>query len=111
MNIYDAAHNLARAIKNSNEYNDLREKHKRAFSNPKTRDILNDFRSKAMELQRTQMEGKVITEEMKNDMVRFEDVMMKEPAIKDFFNAEMKFSQTMKDIYKIIGESIDLNIE
>lgn len=109
MNVYDAAHNLARALKNSNEYITLKEKQKKAFSNPRTREILEDFRIKAMEIQRLQMEGKKITAEHRSDMMNFEKVMMEDDIIKDFFDAEMKFNQTMKDVYKILGESINMS--
>lgn len=108
MNIYDAAHNLSRAIKNSNEYRDFVEKRKLVASNTKAKGMLEDFRSKAMELQMEQMSGKAVDQGKADELKKIELVLMDNPIIREYFNVEMRFSQVMSDVYKIIGESIDV---
>ncbi|MTI48962.1 YlbF family regulator [Sporosalibacterium faouarense] len=111
MNVYDAAHNLARALKNSNEYRDFTEKRKRVMSNPKSKEMLEDFRKKAMEVQMAQMQGQKIEQSKNDELKRLEKVLVENPAVNEFFNSEMRFSQVMNDIYKILGEAIDTETE
>lgn len=108
MNVYDAAHNLARAIKDSNEYKEYIEKHRSVFSNPKTKDIIEDFRKKAMEMQMAQMSGQEIDPSKAEDMKKLEEILLANPVISEFFSSEMKFGQIMNDIYKILGDSIEI---
>lgn len=110
MNVYDVAHNLARAIKNSNEYKDYKEKSKKVFDNPKTREMVEDFRKKAMEIQIAQMNGKKVEEDKINQLKKLQGILVDNPVINDFFTSEMRFTQMMNDIYKIIGESIEADL-
>jgi len=110
MNIYDATHSLARTIKSSKEYIEYSEKQKQIFGNPKIKEIVLDFRNKAMELQMSQMSGKELEPEKMEEIKKLEEVLMDNPVISEFLMAEMKFSQIMNDIYKILGEAIDLGL-
>ncbi|MCG4586055.1 YlbF family regulator, partial [Anaerosalibacter bizertensis] len=58
MNVYDEAHKLARAIKESDEYNEYFEKQKNVFSDVKNKEMIDDFREKALEVQMEQLSGK-----------------------------------------------------
>lgn len=110
MNIYDAAHNLARALNNSNEYQEYLKNQQRVFSNPNTKRMIADFRKKVMEVQMEQMSGQRVDERKVDEVKKLEETLMSNTAIKDYFMSEMRFSQTMNDIYKIIGESIDIDL-
>lgn len=112
MNVYDAAHTLAKAIKNSNEYKNYSEKQKEIFSNPSTKEMVQDFRKRAMDVQIEQMSGKKVDDKI-NEIKKLEEILLKNPTIREYFEAELRFSQMMNDIYKILGESIqsDLQIE
>ena len=110
MNIYDAAHSLARALKSSKEYQEYFQNQQRVFSNPSTKRMVADFRQKVMEVQMEQMSGQNVDERRINEVKRLEETLMSNSMVKDYFMSEMKFSQTMNDIYKIIGESIDIDL-
>lgn len=108
MNVYDAAHNLARSIKDSNEYKEYMENHKKVLSNPKTKNIIEDFREKVTEMQMSQMSGKELDPSKTEEMEKLEEILMGNPVISEFFSAEMRFGQVMNDIYKILGDSIEI---
>ena len=108
MNVYDAAHSLARSIKDSNEYKEYIENHKKVFSNPKTKSIIEDFRKKAMEMQMSQMSGQELDPNKAEEMKKLEEILMANPVISEFFSTEMRFGQVMNDIYKILGDSIEI---
>ncbi|KPU28055.1 hypothetical protein TR13x_01550 [Caloranaerobacter sp. TR13] len=110
MNVYDAAHNLARAIKNSDEYKEYLRKQEKVFANEKTREMVIDFRKKTMEVQMEQMTGKEVSQEKLEQLKKIEEIIMSNPVIREFFMAEMRFGQMMSDIYKILGESINIDL-
>ncbi|MBW4828849.1 MAG: YlbF family regulator [Clostridiaceae bacterium] len=109
MNVYDEAHKLARAIKESNEYNEYFEKEKNVFSDVKNKEMIEDFREKALEIQMEQLSGKELDKEKIEKLQKLEQILMLNPDIKEFFIAEMKFTQLISDVYKILDDAIKLN--
>ena len=107
-NVYDQAHKLARAIKSSEEYKNYLEKRKAVYSNEKHKEMIEDFKNKILEVQMEQLSGKEIDQEKIEKLNKLEDVLMLNPSIKDFFTAELRFSQLVQDINNIIGEAIDI---
>ena len=111
MNVYDSAHLLAKAIKESSEYKEFVEKQKKVVNNPKTKEMMKDFREKALEIQMAQMSGQKIEPQKMENIKKLENIVMSNPVIKEFFMVEMRFSQMMNDINKIIGDSIDIKLD
>ena len=110
-NIYDEAHKLARAIKNSEEYKTYVEKKKIVYSNAKDKEMVENFMNKVFEIQLEQMSGKEVDQEKVEKLSKLEDILMLNPVIKDYFSAELRFSQMVQDINGIIGEAIDIKEE
>ena len=108
-NVYDQAHNLARAIKTSEEYKTYVEKRKVVYANERNKKIVEDFKKKALEIQMDQMSGKEIKQEEVEKLRKLEEVLMLNPTINEFLNAELRFSQLVQDVSKIIGDAIDLD--
>ena len=101
-NIYDEAHKLARAIKNSEEYKTYVEKKKIVYSNAKDKEMVENFMNKVFEIQLEQMSGKEVDQEKVEKLSKLEDILMLNPVIKDYFSAELRFSQLVQDINNII---------
>lgn len=108
MSVYNSAHNLARAIKNSKEYKDYYEKHKVVFQNSKTKEMVEDYRKKAMDVQMIQMSGKKVDRSKIDQLKKLEVILMENNVLKEFFMTEMKFGQMMNDVYKILGDSVEI---
>jgi cell fate (sporulation/competence/biofilm development) regulator YlbF (YheA/YmcA/DUF963 family) len=110
MNVYNEAHNLATAIKESDEfkvYNDLR---KKIDQNPQLAGIVNDLQTQQLELSMKQMSGQAIDADTQAKMMQLYQDMMRDPSIAEYFQAEMRFSLMMQDVYKILGEAVDLKM-
>ena len=110
MNVYDEAHKLSRAIRESDEYKKYVEKQKKVFLDDKNKKMIEDFREKALEIQMEQLSGKEIDKEKIEKLQKLEDILMLNSDIKDFFIAEMNFSQLISDIYKILDDVIKLDL-
>ncbi|MBK5261567.1 MAG: YlbF family regulator [Peptostreptococcaceae bacterium] len=108
MNVYDAAHNLAKAIKDSEEYIQYEEIKNSVSGKEELAGMLNDFQSKQFEIQAKQMTGEEIGEEMMGQIQSLYGIMMQDPTAAQYLQAEIRFSLMMNDIYKILGDVISL---
>lgn len=107
-NVYDQAHKLARAIKTSEEYKTYIENKKKVYADKNNKRMVEDFKKKALEIQMEKMSGKEISQEEMEKINKLEEVLMLNPSINEFLKAELRFSQLVQDISKIIGDAIDI---
>jgi len=107
-NIYDLAHQLKRAIMNSSEYKNYMEKKNVVYSNEKNKNMVEDFRKQALELQMKQISGQKVDEKEIEKLRNLENILRLNPTINEFLLAEYRFSQMVQDITKIIGEALDM---
>ena len=107
-NVYDLAHQLARAIKDSDEYKSFVEKKEALEKNEKNKKMVEDFQEQVLQLQIDYMGGKDIDEAEIEKIGKLEEVLTLNPVINSYFPAELRFSQMMQDINGIIGEAIDI---
>jgi len=108
MNVYDLAHNLARGLKNSPEYKKYQEALTKIKGNKEREEILTDIRKKQIEIQTLQMMGKEVPQEKLRELEKASEILNLHPSLKEFMDAEFQLSRIMNDIYKILGEAIDL---
>jgi len=106
--VYDQAHNLARAIKDSEEYKTYVEKRKIVYANEKNREMVEDFKKRIMKIQMDQMAGKEIDPKEIEKANNLENLLMLNTSINEFLTAELRFSQMVQDINNIIEKAIDI---
>lgn len=109
-NLYDLAHQLKRAIMNSDQYRNYREKKKIVYSNEGNKKMLEDYRMQLLELQMKKLSDKEIEEKELEKLKNLEEILRHNPSINEFLIAEYRFSQLIQDITKIIGEAIDMDL-
>lgn len=107
-NVYDLAHQLARAIKDSDEYKSFMERKDVLEENERNKEMVEDFQEQILQLQIDYMSGKDIDEEEIEKIGKLEEVLTLNPIINSYFQAELRFSQMIQDINGIIGEAIDI---
>lgn len=110
-NVYDQAHKLAKAIRDSAEYKHYKEMREILNSDEKNKKMVEDFEERVFELQMDQLSGKEIDEVELEKLGKMEDVLMLNPTIKSYFMAELRFGQLVQDINNIIGEAISFDEE
>lgn len=104
--VYDLAHELSRALKNTEEYRAYIEKRDIVLSDEKNKEILEDFKEKGIAYQLKQMEGKDISEDELKTLKLLEKTIMANPVISEYIQAEYKFSVLIQDINNIIGSDL-----
>ena len=105
-NVYNLAHKLAKAIKESNEFKSFIDKKTILYSNEKNKKMVEDFQEQVLELQMDYMAGKEVDEEKVEKLGKLEEVLTLNPIINDYFQAELRLSQLIQDINNIIGDAI-----
>ncbi len=103
MNVYDQAHSLAQAIKESEEFKQYDEAKQQVKQNEELSNMLKDFRSKQFEVQAKQMMGEEMTPEDMANVQQLYGILLKDPLAARYMETEMRFSIMMKDVYDIIG--------
>lgn len=111
MTVHDQAHNLARALKESDEYIQYAELKAAASQNPELTNMLNDFQAKQFEIQAKQMMGEELGEDMMGQIQSLYEIIMKDPLAAQYMQAEMRFSMLVNDVYTILGEVIKVGQE
>lgn len=104
MNVYDQAHGLAKAIRESEEFKQYDQLKKVIDQNEELSAMVKDFQSKQFEMQAKQMMGDNSAEGMMQSVQDLYQIIMKDPMAAQYMQAEMRFSLMMNDVYKILGE-------
>ncbi len=108
MNVYDQAHGLAKAIKESEEFKQYDQLKKVVDQNESLSAMIKDFQAKQFELQAKQMMGENAAADMMQSVQELYQIIMKDPMAAQYMQAEMRFSLMMNDVYKILGEVMGL---
>lgn len=106
MNAYDKAHDLARSLKESQEYKEYAKIKAEVSLNPELSDMLNNFQEKQYALQAQQMMGQDFTPGMMEQVQELMQIIMRDPLAAQYVQAQMIFSKLVADIYGILGEVI-----
>lgn len=106
-NPYDKAHELARAIIDSQVFKDYSKAQKNVQQDPEKREKILAFRNSQMEVNRRQIAGEEIPpNEISEITLEFANLNKSED-ITRFFEAEAAFITMFNDIQEIIRKSID----
>ncbi len=103
-NPYDRAHELARSIRASDVYRELKTAKEEVKSNPKFEEMLSAFRKKQQEVQLLHFQGKKPSPEMNDELNKLMTAIQGVPALTKYLRAEERFAVLLNDIQKIIME-------
>lgn len=105
VNPYDAAHHLAKALRESAEFTAYREAQAALKNDSSARSMLIDFRNQQLSLQKQQLSGLEISPEQKKKLERLYQVITMNLTVKRFLEAEYRLGVLMGDIHKVIAEA------
>ncbi|MCH4007399.1 MAG: YlbF family regulator [Eubacterium sp.] len=110
MNVYDQAHGLAQAIKESEEFKQYDQMQKLVDSDPELSSMVKELQNLQIRQQSMQMNGDQPSAEMMQEIQRISAMMMSNPAAAQYMQTAMRFSLMMADVYKIVGEAIGMDM-
>lgn len=106
MYVYDKANELARCIRESKEYLEYKELKKVVTEDLKLKDKVDEFEKIRYEEQLLAVQGEKTSEDKMKKLQELYEILVKEPKVKEYFDAEVRFNLMIADVNKIIGESI-----
>lgn len=91
MNVYEEAHSLARAVKESNEFIEFDRLRKEMEKDDQLNSMLKDFQRKQLELQAKQMSGEPVDQDMMQQIQGMYTMLASKPQAADYLQAEARF--------------------
>ena len=111
MNVYDQAHQLAAAIRESEEFKHYDRAKKEIEANPQLDEAIKDFMARQFEMQAAQMMGQAPDAEGMQKMSQLGATLMADPTAANYIQCQMRLSVMMADVYKILGETVDMGFD
>ena len=108
-NIYDGAHALATALRESEEYRQFKAAKEAAFENETTRSLLKQYHQLQLQTQAAMMAGSK-NEESMQQMQKIGELLQMDAKAAAYLMAEYRLSKLLGDVYKILGEAIDVDL-
>lgn len=109
MKIYDHAHELARALKESTEVKEISEAMKLIEADDQSKQMLDNFRLRQNEVQQKMMTGEMPAPEEMEKMEKQFELISQNPHINKLFDAERRLSIIIQDVNKIITVELKTN--
>ncbi|HLO03131.1 MAG TPA: YlbF family regulator [Symbiobacteriaceae bacterium] len=108
VNVYDYAHSLARALKESEESKAYQAALAKIKGKTTIEAMIGDFHKKQIELQAQMLQGKELTDGQKGALESLYAVIAQNPDAAAFLMAEQRLGGLVNDIMKIVGESVQM---
>lgn len=109
MNVYDEAHALARALKESPEYRAYAELKAKVSENEELSSSLNDFQQKQFQLQAQQVLGGELEGDVMEQIQSLYQILLRDPLAAQYLQAEFAFTRMVSEVYNILGEVIKVD--
>lgn len=111
MYVYDKANELAKALSESEEYKSYKAAKEKVDKDSRSKDMLKDFKKRQFELQAMQLSGQKPDESKLSQIQSLYQVIILNPDIAEYLQAELRFNQMFSDVYNIIGKAVELDLD
>ena len=108
MNVYDEAHSLAKAIKESNEFKEFDRMRVQIEGDEEVSKMLGEMQQLQVALQAAQMQGQQPDPDTMSRVQSLSTMLATKPLAAQFMQAEATFSLMMNDVFGIIGEAMGM---
>ena len=106
MNVYDEAHGLARALKESNEFKEFDRIREEVDDDKETSDMLKELTELQVQLQTAQMVGQQPDKDVFARFQSLNTMAMTKPLAMQYMQAQYALATMMNDVFGIVGEAI-----
>lgn len=106
-NLQDAAIELEKAIRESNEYQSLKDSYDKVNADPSAKSMFDNFRNIQIQLQQKQMSGQEITQEEVDQAQKTVALVQQHELISKLMADEQKMSEVITDLNKTIMKPLE----
>ena len=109
--VMEYAEELADAIVDSQEFQELKEKEEVMVEDQDAKSMLDNLNAKYQQVQMMQQNGKEIGDEQKQELQMMEQKMKQNDKISEFYEAQNHFNQLMNSVNQVITDKLQGNEE
>jgi cell fate (sporulation/competence/biofilm development) regulator YlbF (YheA/YmcA/DUF963 family) len=106
MNVYDAANQLAKELRESHEYKKLLSAKEALGKDQEAEKMVRDFLGKQAQLQIDAMSGKELDKGKQEQLQKLYEVIALNSDGREYMQVYMRFQLMLEDIYKILGDAV-----
>ena len=106
MNVYDTVNQLAKEIKESEEYSEYKKMKELIKEKPELKEKLDNFEKARYETQISTMKGEEPSKEQVENLQKIYLELIQNDITKKYLDTELKFNTMLSDINKILGEAV-----
>lgn len=107
VNLHDAAYELEKAIRSSNEYASLKQIYDEVNADPSAKQMFENFRNLQLELQQKQMMGQEITQEEVEQAQKTVALVQQHEKIAKLMESEQRMSMIIGELNQIIMKPLE----
>ena len=111
MNIYDQAHALARALKETDEYREYQRLKDVAMENETQKALIEEYKRLQFQLQVSMAGGNSPDPAEIERLQKIAGVLQLSPDASSYILAEYRFQKLLADIYKILGDAAGIDMD
>ena len=111
MNVYDQAHILARAMRDSEEFKEYERLREPAYQDSTNKALLDEYKRLQYRLQATMAAGQTMNETDFQRMQQIGALLQYNQDARDYLMAEFRFQKMLADIYKILADVAGIDLD
>lgn len=106
MKVYDKANELAKDLSESTEYLNYKKLKEEVYANTELTEKIKEFDKLRYEAQVLAIQGEQQDETKMQKLQELYTFVTREPKVKEYFDAEVKFNVLLANVNKIIGDAV-----
>jgi len=111
MNVYDLAHSLARALKESDEFAQREQLREVAYADDTNRALLDEFKKLQIQAQVKFASGERPPAEDMDRLQKISALLQYNSDTSAYILADFRYQKLLADIYKILGETAGIDLD
>ena len=111
MNPYDLAHQLARAMKESEDYREYERLRETAYEDETNRALLDEYKRLQFRMQATMASGESMPEDDLQRLQQIGALLQFNPDVSAYLLAEFRFQKMLSDIFKILADVANIDLD
>ena len=110
MNVIDQAKVLASTLRHTEEYQNYVEAKEKAFKYEANKELIQKFKKAQFQIQTLMMNGEMIPTSLNEEVQRMTTIMQFNSDVSAYIAAEYRINQVMNEIFRILGDAVELDL-
>jgi len=106
-NLYDIAYDMEKAIRESTEFQSLKQAFETVMNDQSSKEMFENFRDTQLALQEKQMTGQEITEDEVEKARKIVELVQQHAGISKLMEAEQRLNTVISDVSRIITKPLE----